>query len=234
MKRGFTLIELLIVIAIIAILALIAIPNFLESQVRAKVARAEADERSIGNAVEAYFVDYNRYPIGYTDVREANKDHPELMPVSKASERCLYSMSLLTTPIAYLSSVFPDPFNNARGYAVDRRNKPAPYYYEDFQSWNAYFSGRVVPPPGDPTLPFPYDYFQKVHAAGYLWAVSSSSPIAKETDVIRAIQGRSPWDTNEDPSKYTYYAYDPSNGTMSDGIICRTNKGAFRGQSPKL
>ena len=110
MKRGFTLIELLIVIAIIAILALIAIPNFLESQVRAKVARAQADERSIGNAVEAYFIDYCKYPMGYTNVRQANVADSSFMPVSKASERCLYSMSLLTTPIAYLSSIPLNPF----------------------------------------------------------------------------------------------------------------------------
>ncbi|MBW7937580.1 MAG: prepilin-type N-terminal cleavage/methylation domain-containing protein, partial [Candidatus Omnitrophica bacterium] len=36
-KAGFTLIELLIVIAIILILISIALPNFLEAQMRAKV-----------------------------------------------------------------------------------------------------------------------------------------------------------------------------------------------------
>ena len=64
MKHGFTLIELLIVIAIIAILALIAVPNFLEAQVRAKVSRVYADQRTISVAIEAYTVDWGRGPIG--------------------------------------------------------------------------------------------------------------------------------------------------------------------------
>ncbi len=61
-KKGFTLIELLIVVAIIGIIVAIAIPNLLNAIQRAKQRRTMGDQRSIGTAVEAYGVDYNRYP----------------------------------------------------------------------------------------------------------------------------------------------------------------------------
>lgn len=71
MRRGFTLIELLIVVAIIAILAAIAIPNFIEAQVRSKVSRVKADMRSIAVALESYRIDNQHYPVtqgGYSEI----------------------------------------------------------------------------------------------------------------------------------------------------------------------
>ena len=52
--HGFTLIELLIVIAIILILIAIALPNFLEAQARARLARVKGDMRGLITAVEAF------------------------------------------------------------------------------------------------------------------------------------------------------------------------------------
>lgn len=94
--RAFTLIELLVVVAVLAILAAIAIPNMLEAQIRSKVSRSRADMRSLATALESYHVDNGRYPpnVVHENVRVA----PEM----------------LTTPLAYISSIPHDPFRSNR------------------------------------------------------------------------------------------------------------------------
>lgn len=104
--RAFTLIELLIVVAIIAILAAIAVPNFLEAQVRSKVSRAKADLRSLATGLEAYFVDNNNYPYIQADGGNVVEwQMPAGLPPGLSS-----GPGGLTTPVAYLTSAFQDPF----------------------------------------------------------------------------------------------------------------------------
>ncbi len=99
-RKAFTLIELLIVVAIIAILAAIAVPNFLEAQVRAKVSRAQADMRTIKTGLEVYRVDNNAYPIDYNGT-PGNPGDDEFT-----------TWTQLTTPVSYLTSVLFTPFQS--------------------------------------------------------------------------------------------------------------------------
>lgn len=97
---GFTLIELLIVVAIIGILAAIAVPNFLNAQIRAKIARTQADMRSVKTALESYQVDNNRYPPDAVEAKVSFTQFQHFRP--------------LTTPISYMASIPDDEFFSAK------------------------------------------------------------------------------------------------------------------------
>ncbi len=109
-RQAFTLIELLIVVAIIAILAAIAVPNFMEAQMRSKVTRCKADMKTMQTAMEMYRVDNGEY-----------------IPDNFAGQ--VYdvgSYQKLTTPIAYMATVPISPFIETVNY--DASNGGAQYF----------------------------------------------------------------------------------------------------------
>lgn len=114
--EGFTLIELLIVVAIIGILAAIAVPNFLNAQTKARIARVYADIDAQGIALEQYRLDNNNYP-------PSNWYNPRLIPLS--------------TPVAYMASIPKDIFADVADPSLVGSN--GYFHYVERVSENAWF-----------------------------------------------------------------------------------------------
>jgi prepilin-type N-terminal cleavage/methylation domain-containing protein len=133
-RAGFTLIELLIVIAIILILIAIALPNFLEAQNRAKLAKVKGDYRTLITALEDYRIDYRAYPpIGGTF---GNSFLGRLLP--------------LTTPVAFVADLPRDPFGrNSETYGGTEEQAPYPGDIYLYNTGAATFGAGVVDPDSD-------------------------------------------------------------------------------------
>ena len=137
---GFTLIELLIVIAIILILIAIALPNFLEAQLRARLTNTRACLRTYQTANEAYYTDYG---IHAPDVDGGQRSIDTRRSWSTiigmhygvrcdGSEICTYL--LFTTPIPYIRDLCFDPF-------LEQRNDPVAGKTYTLPEYSSYLSG---------------------------------------------------------------------------------------------
>jgi len=93
---GFTLIELLIVVAIIGILAAIAVPNFMNARMKAKIARVESEFNAISTAFRLYLLDSNERLPQWTHLG------------------CHVAWRKFTTPVAYMSVLPFDLFQPNR------------------------------------------------------------------------------------------------------------------------
>jgi type II secretion system protein G len=208
-RKAFTLIELLIVVAIIAILAAIAVPNFLEAQVRSKVSRTLSDIRSIRTALEAYAVDNNRYPETDLGVQAYNNRY--------------ITIDRLTTPVSFITSIPKSPFTEVFGSPSSadpkvatrrnhvlyvRKNRARPTDAENPAGSGVdanYYADRVayLQPPAGSSLPV----LHGIGTAGE-WLIKSNGP--NNLDDRHAPNF---------PAGHIARVYDPSNGTVSDGDI---------------
>lgn len=217
--RGFTLIELLIVVAIIAILAAIAVPNFLEAQVRAKVSRVRSDLRSIATALESYFIDNNAYPAYTTDTTMsvnasltlgtgmAGTGYPTFRIRTNAASDLFQT---LTTPLSYITSYFADPFSLTRGVTFA--------YYTDTAGWILWSLGPDSDENNGGTAIAsdlgPQDAYETVY----------TSAIAQPSISLIAGGSAGAPDGDANGSAGNSYTYDPTNGTTSEGDVYRVRQ----------
>ncbi len=211
-RRAFTLIELLIVVAIIAILASIAVPNFLEAQVRSKVARVQADQRSLATALESYAVDHNNYPVRHDNwnIGTGYKAYPPLAAkiYDPSVPGARVGLHVLTTPLGYITAIPRDVFNlPARTLATPTNRELDALDYWDPTQVDIWLSLRK----GSLTL---------LSGIGRGWALVSVGP----DQYIGVNAAGNPGGYPPEPltTQYTgYYVYDPTNGTISSGNIYR-------------
>ena len=218
MCKAFTLIELLIVVAIIAILAAIAVPNFLEAQTRAKVARVKADMRTVTVAIQAYTVDNNEVPHRNVNNGLLDQGFLEFQPFNPAVPRWMWFFPphMLTTPISYITRIPYDPFWSLafRNYM---RLANAPLIGAGLvSSWII-----VAPLKG---IPFP-DLLPKLGLGDQPWA---RWPGGKFNWALMSTGPSLNIDANYHPQ--TFY-YDPTNGTVSIGDIYYYSHVGFKGGS---
>jgi len=212
-KTGaFTLIELLIVVAIIAILALIAVPNFLEAQVRAKVSRVKSDLRSLATAEEAYMVDWNSYTNSNTEA-----ENPGSIGTDDPRGK-FYGFEQLTTPIAYITSIPMDAFGQSRYVPTPGGWRPAYFSLGTGEAGSRLPSGPQDSPKGG----MPSNCYEIESDGPDHWDdTRSDTPYG-----IGLSTGDFPWQ-NIVPNSAQHIAalsalcYDPTNGTVSGGEIMR-------------
>jgi prepilin-type N-terminal cleavage/methylation domain-containing protein len=202
-RPGFTLIELLIVVAIIAILAALAVPNFIEAHTRSKIARARIDMRTVAVALESYVLDYNAYPWA-PPVNLDGYGNPR-------ADAFLTIPDGLTTPMAYLTTHIPDVFkiNKEANVGV---NTGKLYGSGDSQDMTFYYA-NIRQVSSAPYNLIPAGGLDEALGIDGGWRLGALGPQCK---FIVGTTGQDLYGTDT--------VYDPTNGTVSRGMIWRSQR----------
>jgi len=241
--RGFTLIELLIVVAIIAILAAIAVPNFLEAQVRSKVSRVKTDQRSLSIALEAYYVDNNIYPawgrgngtpiagcqtynyaIGFmTNPGTAGNGGGQLPCFLMNNPQGVGKFFTITTPLSYITSYPQDCFATRKGETFS--------YYAVFPGgydvggrggvgWILWSYGPDVDEfKGSTPSDSPYAAYNPTRSQPSMFEPGAPTGIGPIIGGLVAGESNDSGDNGQDQ-----FTYDPTNGTVSGGDVYRVKQ----------
>ena len=209
-ENGFTLVELLVVLAIISILAAIGVSNYQNASIRARVAACESNMRVIESAIIQYKNDFARYPAFYRGKPGDPFDRWYLMlPMSRR-------LSVLTTPMRYITTVPTDPFPVTRTVDATSLLFFDTFDYCDADSLaiikGAQLGGDVAG-----------------RTSGAAWRLASPGP-----DLIQAYGGTTARAGSASMSNRLGVDYDPTNGTMSHGDIVRVGERDTRGKLPGI
>lgn len=196
-RRGFTLIELLIVVAIIAILAAVAVPNFLEAQARSKVSREMNDMRVIAIGLESYMVDHGTYPP-HGEILNGNTNPSDpIFPAFNAGLGTIEFVSPLVTTPIAYLNVFPEDPFLTRR----RTDMERSYGYIQSEQMRDILISK--------NIPFLAEQASKIIGTHGFWRIYAAGPDGDKGDAKESI------------------VYDPTNGTVSNGDIIRSQMRAL-------
>lgn len=211
-KQSFTLIELLIVVSVISILATLVFTNTQLAMIRSKIAASQVVISGCVQAIEAYRVDLNGIPPSRYYCLAFGEE------VAKKYFELPYE---LTSPVAYLHQRPLDPFYTFPGASEEDRGQTIKYRHPGFGYFNNMPNEEGIWVstnfPGDNGDYIYYNNASETHPADQspveygFWSVG---PVPKTEIGLHML---------EPVPNHTWY--EPTNGTISSGIIVRLNTG---------